>query len=88
MRTSHEIRTVEEFRGLTSQPVGVVVVTDTASETKAHRTTCPRVTEKHFRTDAVVGGSKNGRYFVCLRYDDAAAETSSRWCDICRDRGG
>ena len=73
MNASHEIRTLEEFRGVTGQPVGVIVVTDTTWESKAHRTDCPYVTESNFTTRVVEGRNRNGRYYYFFRYDDAAS---------------
>ena len=83
MNASHEIRTLEEFRGVTRQPVGVIVVTDTTWESKAHRTDCPYVTESNFSTKVVEERNKNGRYYYFFRYDDAAQQTGARQCRLC-----
>ena len=83
MNASHEIRTLEEFRGVTRQPVGVIVVTDTAWESKAHRTDCPYITESNFSTKVIEERNKNGRYYYFFRYDDAAQQTGARPCRLC-----
>jgi hypothetical protein len=83
MNASHEIKTIEEFRGVAGLPAGVVVVTDTATGNKVHRTSCRYVTEENFTAKVIDGGSKNGRYFHYLRYEDAAQETGASWCQVC-----
>lgn len=83
MKASHEIRTLEEFRGVTKQTVGVIVVTDTTWESKAHRTDCLYVNEANFTTKVVEGRNKNGRYYYFLRYEDAAQLADARQCRLC-----
>lgn len=84
MRASHEITTLEEFRGVTSQSVGVVVVTDTpTSVTRAHATTCQFVTDDNFTTKVIDGQGKNGGYFFFPRFADAAQETGAVRCASC-----
>jgi len=84
MKESHEIRTLEEFRGVTAQRVGVVVVSDTATGTKAHHGDCRHVTEENFTAKVIDGRSKNGHYYAYLRFEDAARETRAAWCQTCR----
>ena len=84
MSASHEIRTVEEFRGVTARPVGIVVVSDTATGTKAHRPDCRYVTEENFTAKVIDGGGRNGHYYAYLRSEDATQETGAEWCQVCR----
>lgn len=87
MSKSHEILSMDEFRGVKAQPVGVVVVTDSASETKAHRTNCQWVTEESFEKKVIEGRNKNGRYYFFLRLEDAAQELGARECRSCGKTG-
>src|SRR5918996_542774 len=74
--SSHELRNVEEFRGVTAQPVGVVVITDKPTRVvrRTGRTASmsPRRTSRPRSFD---GGSATGQYLFFLRFQDAARET-------------
>ena len=85
MTAAHEIRTVDEFRGVTAQPIGVVVITDKPTRVnRAHRTTCEHVTEANFTTKVIEGRSTSGHYLFFLRCEDAARKTDAAPCAVCR----
>jgi hypothetical protein len=78
MSASHEIRAVQEFRGVAAQPVGVVVNEDKPTRVnRAHRTTCEHVTEANFTRKVIDGGSATGHSLFFLRFEDAARETGA-----------
>jgi hypothetical protein len=84
MSATHEIKTVEEFRRVADQADGVVVITDTpTSVINANKPTYRYVTEDNFTTKVINGRNATGRYFLFLRYDDAARETGAAWCGSC-----
>lgn len=77
-----ELVTLENFRNALARG-GVIVITDTASPTKAHRPSCPHVTSARFTQKVVTGNRKNGRYFWAPTLGAAQAGRAARPCSVC-----
>lgn len=80
---AHEITTLEEYRALAGQSLGTLVVTDTASGTKAHRPLCRTISETTFTEKVLTNRAKNGRYYFFLRLEDAERQLHAHPCRVC-----
>jgi hypothetical protein len=67
---THEIRTLEEYRAVAGQPVGMIGATDAANGRKVHRPSCRTISEETFREKVLVNGARNGRYYFFLRSEE------------------
>ena len=82
---THEIRTLEEFRGFNGRPVGANVVTDTPTgTTRAHRTSCRTINDEMFFEKVLENGAENGRYYFLVRFEDAERSLGGLPCGVCR----
>jgi hypothetical protein len=80
---AEEIRTLDEYRAVAGLPVGVIVVTDTATGTKAHRPSCATISETTFSTKVLENKARNGRYYFFLRLADAERRLGAHPCRRC-----
>jgi hypothetical protein len=81
---THELRSLEEFRAVAALPVGVIVITDTASPVpKAHVPACRSVAEEAFTEKVLTNRNRNGHYFYFLRLADASQELGAAPCPMC-----
>ena len=81
---AYEIRTLSDFRLLLARPDGVIVITDSGSHAKAHRTNCRYLNENNFTKKVLEGDSKKrGSYYFFVRFDDAARELNAYSCMRC-----
>jgi hypothetical protein len=80
---THQLKTLEEFRAVAGQSVGVIVVTDKATGNHTHRPTCDTISEATFTMKVLENGGKNGRYYFFLRAEDAQRELGASVCAHC-----
>lgn len=74
-----EFRTETDF--LDNQRSGVVIaITDKMTGSRVHLLPCTYVKFDYFRAKVIVGGNKNGKYFLCDAIEDAESELGARRC--------
>lgn len=77
------LTTLPEFTAALSRP-GVVVITDTANPTRAHRPSCSFVTTQNFAVKVLKNGSRTGRYYWAPRLRTARTELGAAPCSFCQ----